>query len=47
MAGAGLKQAHAWVSPIIFICCSIAALLFVLISYRLITGGKNKKEDFS
>jgi len=47
MAGAGLKQAHAWVSPIIFICCSIAALLFVLISYRLITGWKNKKEDFS
>jgi len=47
MAGAGLKKEPAWESPAIFICCSIAALLFVLISYRLITRGNNKKEDFS
>jgi len=47
MAGAGLKKEPAWESSAIFICCSMAALLFVLISYRLITRGKNKKEDFS
>lgn len=47
MTGAGLKQEPASISSIIFICCSIAALLFVLISYRLITREENMKEDFS
>ena len=47
MAGAGLKKDPAWISSIIFICCSIAALLFVLISYKLITRGKDKKEDLT
>jgi len=47
MAGTGLKKEPAWESSAIFICCSIAALLFVLICYRLITRGNNKKEDFS
>lgn len=47
MAGAGLKKEPAWESSVIFISCSIAALLFVLISYRLITREKNRKEDFS
>lgn len=47
MAGAGLKKEPAWESSAIFICCSMAALLFVLTSYRLITRGNNKKEEFS
>lgn len=47
MAGTGLKQSPVWTSSIIFICCSIAALLFVLISYSLITRGNISKEDFS
>ncbi|MEI8200629.1 MAG: hypothetical protein WCG21_11235 [Eubacteriales bacterium] len=47
MAGTALKKDPAWEGYVIYICCSIAALLFVLISYRLITRENIKKEDFS
>ena len=47
MAAGALKKEPAWTKSGLFICCSLAALIFVLISCVMIARADKKKEDFT
>lgn len=47
MAGTGLVNQPSWLRSVIFICCSLTALIFVLVSCVFINRAEKKKEEFS